>query len=725
MASGSEPIFETSAEYQSLIRYLPRYRRVAFDPRSRRSFPLLASAPAAVLRSDIVDFTVLTDRMVRGGMAGAEQLADVMNQIINRTAEIAWAQGGDLVDWEGDAGTFVWFAREGLSLDDATTLAVQAAAIHREAQTWPVDGAAIQFRSAIACGPLSHYEIGGKDDEWLSALAGETLLDVIAAERAASPGEIMLSRSAMALVGGRCRTSAGEGNARVLGVIRLARPPETPPPSGDVPERILRKAVPQIVLAGRRPSAWPGEFRVVTAAYVRLRHPEYTLPDDTLAMLQDAAQRVQKCLARFEGQLYEIVAESEGITFITVFGLPPWSHEDDAARAVKYALTLHREWGALGLTSSTGIATGRVFCGTFQTKTDRAVLGLVGPIMNLAARLMQLSAGVVCDEETRHAGRQSGRIYARQMTPRMVKGKSELITAFAAYDVGGLAWPRRGAKESIMIGRERELSVLTDRLEKTRAGIGGIVIVEADAGIGKRTLVNRAVAKASDAGMIVLAGDGDSTDQTTSYLAWRRVFLDLLARSDLTPQAAGARSSFPGSAAEPVDGAGKLTIRLGAFARLTPLLEDMLGLHAVDNSETALLRGQARADALARLLQDLLLEAAKAAPLLVVIEDIHWLDPEALRRSCGVPAAPLAHRSHPRIRRIPGRPKEFGASGGRPVAAPRAHDSPGDRVASCADPRHPSGGRRSGRDVPGSNRGKPPLRRRAVTNGLRKSASLH
>ena len=109
--------------------------------------------------------------------------------------------------------------------------------------------------------------------------------------------------------------------------------PDTPPPSGDVPETILSKVAPRIVLAGLRPSAWPGEFRVVTAAYVRLRHPDYASPEDTLATLQDAAQRVQKCLARYEGQLYEIVAESEGVTFIAVFGLPPWSHEDDPARA--------------------------------------------------------------------------------------------------------------------------------------------------------------------------------------------------------------------------------------------------------------------------------------------------------------------------------------------------------------------------------------------------------
>ena len=467
--AGSAWTDETSAEHERLLGYMPRYRRVAFDPRSGRSFPSVSSASAAVLRSDIVGFTLLTDRMVQSGIAGAEQLADIMNRVINRMAEVAWAQGGELVSWEGDAGTFVWFKRPGLSLDQATLLAIQAASItHREAESWLVDGAPMRFRSAISCGSLSHFEIGGKGDEWHAVLAGPALSDVRTLERTATPGQTVISRGAFALVGTRCRcTPLGEGTARVVGLARPVGPPEASPATGEVAMEVLRKALPQILLGGgRRPSLWPGEFRVATAAYMTLRQPEYASPEDTLATLHDAAQRVQSCLARLEGQIYQIAAAEEGITFIAVFGFPPWSHEDDAARGVRSALALHREWGALGLTSSTGIATGRIFCGIFQTRADGAVLALVGPIMNLAARLMQLNAGVVCDKETKQAGRQSSRILARQLVPRMVKGKPDPITAFAAYDVGGSAGQARGVQESTVIGRERELTVLLDGLAK-------------------------------------------------------------------------------------------------------------------------------------------------------------------------------------------------------------------------------------------------------------------
>ena len=125
-----------------------------------------------------------------------------------------------------------------------------------------------------------------------------------------------------------------------------------------------------------------------------------------------------------------------------------------------------------------------------------------------------------------------------------------------------------------------------------------MVVIEGDAGIGKTTLVTRIVAEAIDSGMVVLAGAGDSTDQTTAYRAWRRIFLDLLEQSDLTLRAAAARSSLPSEAVEPVQGRyGKTTIRLGAFASLAPLLDDMFGRDVVENGDTVLLRGQARADA--------------------------------------------------------------------------------------------------------------------------------
>ena len=103
----------------------------------------------------------------------------------------------------------------------------------------------MRFRSAVSCGSLSHFEIGGKDD-WHAVLAGPALSDVSAAERTAAPGQTVVSRSAFERVGDRCQcVPLGEGTARVAGVARPASPPEATPESGSVPSGVLRKVVPQ------------------------------------------------------------------------------------------------------------------------------------------------------------------------------------------------------------------------------------------------------------------------------------------------------------------------------------------------------------------------------------------------------------------------------------------------------------------------------------------------
>ena len=333
-----------------------------------------------------------------------------------------------------------------------------------------------------------------------------------------------------------------------------------------------------------------GEFRVVTVAYMTLRHPEYASPDGYSCDANTTPRGdVQSRLVRLEGQIYEIVAAEQGIIFIAVFGLPPWSHEDDAARAVRAALTLHREWGALGLTSSTGIATGRIFCGIFQTKTDRAVLALVGPIMNLAARLMQLNAGVVCDAGTRQSGRQSDRIFARQLTPQTIKGKAAPIKAFAAYDVGGSTWQARSVRRIDRDWTRAGAAVSCRRAwRRLVREFSAVVVIEGDAGSARRRLSIVCSPKRTTKAWSSWPALATARTRRRPISRGAAFFWICSAQSDLTLRAAAARSSLPGIGRRLRARAahGKTTIRLGAFAHLAPLLEDMLGLEVVDNHET-------------------------------------------------------------------------------------------------------------------------------------------
>src|SRR3989442_4002583 len=134
-------------------------------------------------------------------------------------------------------------------------------------------------------------------------------------------------------------------------------------------------------------SEWLAELRCVTALFVGLPGLDYAAPT-VLDQLQAATSALQVVLDRFEGTVLRLAADDKGTVLLAAFGLPPWAHEDGAARAARAALAMQRSLRELGFPSSIGVATGRAFCGTIGS-SQQAEYTVMGDAINLAARLMQ------------------------------------------------------------------------------------------------------------------------------------------------------------------------------------------------------------------------------------------------------------------------------------------------------------------------------------------------
>ena len=80
--------------------------------------------------------------------------------------------------------------------------------------------------------------------------------------------------------------------------------------------------------------------------------------------------------------------DDKGSTLIVVFGLPPFSHQDDPIRAILAGNSLKRELGKIDCRCSIGISTGTVFAGIIGTSGSRREYSILGDSVNLAARLM-------------------------------------------------------------------------------------------------------------------------------------------------------------------------------------------------------------------------------------------------------------------------------------------------------------------------------------------------
>lgn len=174
----------------------------------------------------------------------------------------------------------------------------------------------------------------------------------------------------------------------------------------------------------------------------------------------------------------------------------------------------------------------------------------------------------------------------------------------------------------VLIGRATYVQALTRCIAEARAGRGQVVLVGGEAGIGKSRLVAEATARAADEGLLVLQGHCFEPDRLLPYAP----LLDLL-RALMAAQSPRAVLDLAGPA-------GPELARL--LPELAALLLDGAPPAAVDPAQEK----RRLFDALARVFVSL----AGRAPLLVVVEDLHWGDDTTLdfvlhlaRRSAALP----------------------------------------------------------------------------------------
>jgi tetratricopeptide (TPR) repeat protein len=199
-----------------------------------------------------------------------------------------------------------------------------------------------------------------------------------------------------------------------------------------------------------------------------------------------------------------------------------------------------------------------------------------------------------------------------------VKGKAAPVVVF------GLIGPK--ARHTVhlqapqyslpIVGREAELALIEEKLGQVLSGQGQVIGISAEAGVGKSRLVAEVVRIASDWGVIGYGGECQSYGTNTSYLAWHSIWRGFF---DLDP-------AWPLE-----DQVGSLEAQLAqidpALVPRLPLLGAALNLSISDNELTSTFDSKLRKVSLEALLVDCLRARAREGPLLIVLEDCHWLDP--------------------------------------------------------------------------------------------------
>lgn len=618
---------------ETLVSYVPALitRHLVTNP-APITTPTSQRFPAAVLFADISGFTALTERLAQQGPAGAEILTQELNTYFGQLIDIITDHGGDVVKFAGDALTAIWSVsleedEHGLSIVTrqaaACALAVQTAL--KDHQT--TDGNRLSLRIGLGAGDVAAIHVGGVYGRWEFVITGSPLNQVSQAEAEAQPGEVVLAPEAWDLVQA-CATgqTLTDGYARLATVSDEIRavPSEALEFSSEV-EIALRAYLPGAILArltaGQR--SWLAELRWVTVLFINLPDLTYATPLD---QSQTVMQALQTALYRYEGSVNKISVDDKGATLVAALGLPPLAHEDDASRGVQAALAMQAALQDLDWHCTIGVATGRAFCGSVGNETRREYT-MMGDVVNLAARLMQAAGDkltdsesdipILCDKTTYEVAQTQ--VAFETLPSIQVKGKAKPVANYRpkletlspqSKMVG------RHRPKTAMVGRIAEKMTLTDKLQNLLRGQSNVVIIEGEAGIGKSRLIDDLLHREAPAfGVTSLLGAGDAIEKRTAYHAWWPIFREIFNITD-TSDTHLARHQVQ----------GQLSILAPIMADWAPLLNAVLPLDFPDNEVTASIEGKTRAENTQALLVQILNERQGRSPLLLVIEDAHWLD---------------------------------------------------------------------------------------------------
>jgi len=369
-----------------------------------------------------------------------------------------------------------------------------------------------------------------------------------------------------------------------------------------------------------------GDRRVVTALFADLvdyvRMIAEHDPEEVRARVTAALATMADAIERFEGTREKFIGDA----VFAVFGWPR-SHDDDAVRAALAAMAIRAGLHEIGdggepMEVRIGIATGEVVATRPGTSGD---LGVTGEAITTAARIQSLArpGEILLEGATLAAAR--GRLATEEQGSVVLRGQSTPVSLYALRGEAGTgAWmPFRAAAPGPLVGRVDELGILHGAIDRcAQTGRGGVVVVVGEAGMGKSRLLAAAEAHGRAAGFAWTWTENLSYARGEPY-RFARLLAQTVADEHGVDSGTLTRRLLFTEDLSPEE-ARRYGGAIAAIARDASFSgwEEEAPFMLTDPAEVATALMEVAARYLDRLI-------TLAGPRIIVIDDLHWLDPSS------------------------------------------------------------------------------------------------
>jgi class 3 adenylate cyclase/tetratricopeptide (TPR) repeat protein len=391
------------------------------------------------------------------------------------------------------------------------------------------------------------------------------------------------------------------------------------------PETYTPKHLADKILTSK--AAVEGERKQITVLFADMKGSMELLadrdPEEARKILDPVLEHMMEAVHRYEGTVNQVMGDG----IMALFGAP-LAHEDHAVRACYAALRMQesvkryadgvRRTEGIPIQIRVGLNSGEVVVRSIGSdlKMDYTA---VGQTTHLAARMEQMAmpGSIMMTADTLQLA--EGYVQVKSLGPVNVKGISEAVEV---YEVTG-AGPARSRLQAAaargltrFVGRDAETEQLRKALEQARAGHGQVVAVVGEPGVGKSRLFYEFTHSHRTERCLILESGSVSYGKATPYLP----VIDLLKAYFKIQDRDTQR-----------DVREKVTGKLLTLDKtLEPALPALLSLLdvAVEDQQWQNLDPSQRRQRTLDAIKGLLLRESQVQPVILVFEDLHWIDSE-------------------------------------------------------------------------------------------------